>query len=76
MRKVELMAYAVRQPLMARLDALHVTHSFLVSGVIMFVLVFGLSAASYYGIEKPARDWSRRLMGRRPLAIASEPSAP
>jgi peptidoglycan/LPS O-acetylase OafA/YrhL len=66
----------LRQPVMNGLNALHTPHAFFVSGVALFGLVFILSAASYYCIEKPARDWARKLMWRQPRPISSEPAAP
>ena len=64
-------------PLRAKLDALHVPHAVAVSGMAMILPVLALSAMTYYGIERPGRDWTRRVLGKRSaLPIASEPAAP
>lgn len=54
----------------------HLPHPFTISGVGSILLTGALSAATYYGIEKPGRDWARRLTNRRVTPIALEPSAP
>jgi peptidoglycan/LPS O-acetylase OafA/YrhL len=64
-------------PLRAKLDALHVPHAVAVSGAAMILPVLALSTMTYYGIERPGRDWTRRVLGKRSAPpIASEPAAP
>ena len=53
---------ALHFPLRAALDALHVPHAITASGLAILVPVLALSAATYYGIEKPGRNWSRRVL--------------
>ena len=67
----------LRNPLIAVLNRYHVPHSYTLAALPPLLLVIPISALTFYGIEKPARDWSRRLMGMNsspPIAI--EPSAP
>jgi len=63
-----------RKPLTAGLSALPLPHAAWMAGVVMVGLLFACSAATYYGIEKPARDWSRNLMRRRPR-FTSQPAS-
>jgi peptidoglycan/LPS O-acetylase OafA/YrhL len=60
----------LRHPLMDTLATLHIPHGFTVAGLVLMVPLLALSAATYYGIEKPARAWSRRLVSaRRQMAM-------
>lgn len=65
-----------RNPLVAILEKHHVPHAYTISGLLPLVLTLLVSAATFYGIEKPARNWSRRFMGSKSPPIALEPSAP
>ncbi len=66
----------VRNRLMSALDAHHVSHAYTLSGLLPMALTFAVSAATFYGLEKPARDWTRRLMGGKARSISAEPAAP
>jgi peptidoglycan/LPS O-acetylase OafA/YrhL len=64
-------------PLRAALDARGVPHAVALSGLLILALVLALSAVTYHAVERPGRDWVRRLLGKRSaLPIASEPAAP
>ena len=54
----------------------HVPHAYSVATVLLLVATVAASAATYYGIERPARDLARRLIQHRPPPIEAEPSAP
>jgi peptidoglycan/LPS O-acetylase OafA/YrhL len=66
----------LRKPIMAGLAEFGLPHPFTISGFVLIALVLTVSAASYYGIEKPARDWSRKLIRRRPRDIAAATAIP
>ncbi|HJS87852.1 MAG TPA: acyltransferase [Acetobacteraceae bacterium] len=66
-----------RSSFRASLEALHVPHAFPISGVLTIAPMLVLSALTYYGIEKPGRDWVRKLLrSRSTLPVGSEPAAP
>ena len=65
-----------RDPIFRALGSLHVPHAYTLCNLLTFTLLLLLSTACFYGIEKPGRDWSRRLLGLRSRPIASEPAAP
>ena len=72
-----LVSDVIRNPLAAMLNGHHFGHAYTLSGLPPLVLTIMLSAATFYFIEKPARNFSRRLMGsKRAPSIASEPAAP
>jgi len=66
----------MRNPLIRVLNAHHVRHAFTLAGFAPLALVMVVSALTFYGIEKPARNLSRRLMGARTIPITAEPAAP
>jgi peptidoglycan/LPS O-acetylase OafA/YrhL len=66
----------LRNPLKALLEAHHAPHAFTISGVVPLILTFLVAAGSFYGLEKPARNWTRRLIGGYVPPISVEPSAP
>jgi peptidoglycan/LPS O-acetylase OafA/YrhL len=66
----------LRNTITAGLNAMHVSHSISAAGILMVLLLFAFSTASYYGIEKPFRNLSRKLIRLRPATITSEPGAP
>ena len=60
----------LRRPVMDLLAILHIPHGFTLAAILLLGPLLALSAATYYGIEKPARAWSRRFVGtRRQVAI-------
>jgi len=65
-----------RNPLIRVLNAHHVRHAFTLAGFAPLALVMVVSALTFHGIEKPARNLSRRLMAARPVPITAEPAAP
>ncbi len=72
-----LVSDVIRNPVAAMLNRHHVGHAYTLSGLPPLVLTVMVSAATFYLIEKPARNLSRRLMGsKRVPSIASEPAAP
>ncbi len=71
-----LLDHLLRRSVMVALEHLQVPHAFTFSSLVIAPLLIGLSAATYYGIEKPARDWARLLSGARPKLISEEPAAP
>jgi peptidoglycan/LPS O-acetylase OafA/YrhL len=60
----------IRNPLIAMLGAHHIPHAYTVAGVVPLVFTLALSAFTFYWIEKPARDFSRRLMRTRAPSTA------
>ena len=66
----------VRSPVSQALTGLHVPHPYTVSMLLTFGVVLLVSTLCFYGIEKPGRDWSRRLLGLRARPIVTEPAAP
>ncbi len=66
----------LRKPLMVGLERVHFAHAFSLSGLLLLLPVIAASAATYYGIEKPARNWARKLARSRPPPITAEPAAP
>lgn len=50
-------------PIQARLAALHVPHAYSLGFACVIALVIACSAATYYGIERPAQRWARRAAG-------------
>ncbi len=66
----------IRNPLAATLNRHRVGHAYTLSGLAPLVLTLIVSAATYYLVEKPARDVSRRLAGyqRRPGALPLDPA--
>jgi peptidoglycan/LPS O-acetylase OafA/YrhL len=69
-------ANLIRHPLMAIMDAHHIQHAYTIAGVVPLVFTIPLSALTFYWIEKPARDLSRRVMRRRAPSIVADPPAP
>ena len=65
-----------RDPIFEVLARWHVPHAFTLATVLSLALLIVLAAACFYGIEKPGRDWSRRLFNLRARQIAAEPAAP
>lgn len=63
-------------PLDRQLVAVHVPHAYSVANVLLLGATIAVSAATYYGIERTARDWARGLIQRRVPRIEAEPSAP
>ncbi len=53
----------MRNPLVAFLARHHVPHAYTVAGFPPLAATMIVSALTFYGIETPARNWSRRLMG-------------
>jgi peptidoglycan/LPS O-acetylase OafA/YrhL len=58
-------ANLIRHPLMSIMETHHIPHAFTIAGAVPLILIIPLSALSFYWIEKPARDLSRRLMRKR-----------
>ena len=65
-----------REPVIQALGSLHVPHAYTLGNLLTFGLLLLLSTMCFYGIEKPGRDLSRRLLGLRARPIAPEPAAP
>ncbi len=65
-----------RHALVAALNAHHLPHAYTVAGVVPLVLTLAVSAVTFYGVERPARALSRRLIGASPRPIEAEPAAP
>ena len=70
-----LVDHLVRSQITSALTLAHVPHAYSFSALVLLPLVLGLSACTYYGIERPARDWARKLGARRTPAIAQNASA-
>ena len=67
----------VSKRLQDALGQLHVPHAFTLARTLTLVLTLAISAATFYMIERPGRNWSRRLLGgRRPGPIEAEPVPP
>lgn len=58
------------------LEGLHVPHGYTIGGILLLAPMVAISAATYYGIERPARDGLRSLARKPVTPIANEPSAP
>lgn len=69
-------AYLLQGPLSDLCQSLGLPHAFTLAKVATLALVIPLSAASFYGIERPARIWGRRLGGVKFRSSSYEPSAP
>jgi peptidoglycan/LPS O-acetylase OafA/YrhL len=54
-----------RGSIQARLDAVHTPHAYTVSCVLIVPITFAFAAFTYYAIERPARDVSRRLVRKQ-----------
>ena len=54
-----------RASIQARLETLHVAHAYTVSCLVIVPVSFAFAAFTYYAIERPARDLSRRLIRKR-----------
>jgi peptidoglycan/LPS O-acetylase OafA/YrhL len=52
----------LEKSVLAKLNALHVPHAFSIAPVLVVVPTIVFSAASYYFIEEPARDLTRKLI--------------
>ena len=51
----------IRRPVFTLMERLHVPHAYTVAALAISIPVMIVGVASYYGIEKPGRRWSRRL---------------
>jgi peptidoglycan/LPS O-acetylase OafA/YrhL len=65
----------LQQPIRTYLAERHFDHASVVTAI-MTAIVMVLSTLTYYGIEKPARDWLRRYSDGRKSSITLDPSAP
>lgn len=54
--------YVFRKPAAALLGGLHLPHAYTLAGIPSILLTVMLAAVSFYVIEKPARDVSRRFL--------------
>lgn len=66
----------LRTPIRNYLEAHHISHAPALAGVFLVGIVIVLSSITYYGLEKPARDWLRSLRSGRVPRIEAEPAAP
>ena len=66
----------LRKPVFALMEKLNMPHAYTVAAIAISVPVMIVAVASYYGIEKPGRTWSRRLFKvGRPVGSASTDTA-
>ncbi len=56
----------LNQPLAMSLGSLDVPFAAMAGRLLLILLVFSVAAAAYYGIEKPARNWTRNIVAGRP----------
>jgi peptidoglycan/LPS O-acetylase OafA/YrhL len=56
-----------RSAIQARLETVHVPHAFTVACVLIVPISIAFAVCTYYGIERPARDFSRRLVRKQDL---------
>lgn len=65
----------MRRPIVAMLNAHHAPHAYTVAGFLPLALTIVVSACTFYGIEKPARDLSRQLLRRKTPTRAAASAA-
>ena len=59
----------LRKPVFALMEQLNMPHAYTAAAIAISIPVIIVAVASYYGVEKPGRTWSRRLFKvGRPLA--------
>lgn len=51
----------LRKPMFALMEKFNVPHAYTAAAIAISIPVIIVAVASYYGIEKPGRTWSRRL---------------
>ena len=51
-------------------------HAFTLARLLVLLVVVGLAAPCFYGIERPGRVWLRRMTGKPAPPIGAEPAAP
>ncbi len=69
-------SYLLESPLLNLFKSFGLTHAYTITKVAMLAVVIPISAVSFYGIEQPARIWSRRLGGARQSSKTYDPSVP
>ena len=66
----------LRKPVFALMEKLNMPHAYTAAAIVLLIPVMIVAIASYYGIEKPGRTWSRRLFKvGRPLGSPSTDTA-
>lgn len=65
----------LRKPIFALMEKLNMPHAYTAAAIAISIPVMVVAVASFYGVEKPGRTWSRRLFKvGRPLGSPSTDS--
>ena len=69
--------WVLQHPFSLLVGAAGLPHAYTLSRLMVIAATILVAAATFYGVERPARDWMRRtLSAGRARPIAAEPSAP
>lgn len=71
----ELVQTLLLVPLTNLMLAAHVPHAYSVAGALLLGITVAVAALTYHGIERPARDWARRLTARPGRLLAAADGA-